>query len=153
MINEKFTALPFLVPQVDADGNELAGIRVPEVSVPLATTTGWNFRAERIGNPTTIVALLGSYVPFARTRAERDARHDPRPSIEERYTGATTTCSGFVPLRRRSSKIDYARAGRRRRGPARDEALGRTRPRDADELTFVGATHAPPCSRRLISSY
>jgi alpha/beta hydrolase family protein len=87
MINEKTSALPFLVPQVDADGNELAGIRVPEVSVPLATTTGWNFRAERIGNPTTIVALLGSYVPLARTRAERDARHDPRPSIEERYKG------------------------------------------------------------------
>ena len=87
MIHEKFTALPFLVPQVDADGNELAGIRVPEVSVPLATTTGWNFRAERIGNPTTIVALLGSYVPLARTRAEREARRDPRPSIEERYKG------------------------------------------------------------------
>ena len=87
MISEKFSALPFLVPQVDADGNELAGIRVAEVSVPLATTTGWNFRAERIGNPTTIVALLGSYVPLARTRAEREARHDPRPSIEERYKG------------------------------------------------------------------
>jgi hypothetical protein len=77
--------MPFLVPQVDADGNELAGIRVAEVSVPLATTTGWNFRAERIGNPSTTYALLGSYVPFPRTRAERDARHDPRPSIEERY--------------------------------------------------------------------
>jgi Alpha/beta hydrolase domain len=87
MIDEKFTALPFLVPQVDADGNELAGIRVPEVSVPLATTTGWNFRAERIGNPTTVVALLGSYVPLARTRAEREMRRDPRPSIEERYKG------------------------------------------------------------------
>jgi hypothetical protein len=87
MMNEKFSALPFLVPQVDADGNELAGIRVAEVSAPLATTTGWNFRAERIGNPTTIYALLGSYVPLARTRAERDARRDPRPSIEERYKG------------------------------------------------------------------
>jgi hypothetical protein len=87
MVNGKFSALPFLVPQVDADGNEIAGIRVPEVSVPLATTTGWNFRAERIGNPTTIFALLGSYVPLARTRAEREARHDPRLSIEERYKG------------------------------------------------------------------
>jgi hypothetical protein len=87
MIDRRFTALPFLVPQVDADGNELAGIRVAEVSVPLATTTGWNFRAERIGNPTTVYALLGSYIPFARTRAEREARRDPRPSIEERYKG------------------------------------------------------------------
>jgi hypothetical protein len=55
--------------------------------VPLATTTGWNFRAERIGNATTIYALLGSYVPLARTRAERETRRDPRPSIEERYKG------------------------------------------------------------------
>ena len=53
--------------------------------MPLATTTGWNFRAERVGNPTTLYALLGSYVPFARTKAEREARHDPRLSIEERY--------------------------------------------------------------------
>jgi len=80
-----FTALPFLVPKVDADGNEVAGIRVPELVVPLATTTGWNFRAERVGNPTTLYALLGSYVPFARTKAEREARRDPRLSVEERY--------------------------------------------------------------------
>ncbi len=80
-----FTSLPFLVPHVDADGNEVAGIRVPELAVPLATTTGWNFRAERVGNPSTLYALLGSYVPFARTKAERDARHDPRLSVEERY--------------------------------------------------------------------
>jgi hypothetical protein len=80
-----FTALPFLVPRVDADGNEVAGIRVPELAVPLATTTGWNFRAGRVGNRASLYALLGSYVPFARTKAEREARHDPRPSVEERY--------------------------------------------------------------------
>jgi hypothetical protein len=80
-----FTALPFLVPRVDADGNEVTGIRVPELVVPLATTTGWNFRSQRVGNPSTLYALLGSYVPFARTKTERDARHDPRLSIEERY--------------------------------------------------------------------
>jgi hypothetical protein len=80
-----FATLPFLVPRVDADGNEVTGIRVPELAVPLATTTGWNFRAERVGNPATLYALLGSYVPFARTKAERDARHDPRLSVEERY--------------------------------------------------------------------
>ena len=80
-----FAALPFLVPKVDADGNEVAGIRVPELAVPLATTTGWNFRSERVGNPTTLYALLGSYVPFSRTKTEREARHDPRLSVEERY--------------------------------------------------------------------
>jgi Alpha/beta hydrolase domain len=77
--------LPFLVPQVDADGNERAGIRLPEVSVPLATYTGWNFRNSRIGGTDQLVSLLGSYIPFAQTKAERDARHDPRPSVEERY--------------------------------------------------------------------
>ena len=87
VIDGKMSALPFLVPQVDADGNEIAGIRVPEVAVPLATTTGWTFRSERAGNPSSIVALTGAYLPFPRTRAERQAGKDPRPSIEERYRG------------------------------------------------------------------
>jgi len=73
------------VPQVDGDGNELTGIRVPELVVPLATTTGWNFRAKAVGNPDDIYQLLGSYIPFAKTRAERAASGDPRLSIEERY--------------------------------------------------------------------
>ena len=77
--------LPFLVPQVDVDGNERAGIRLPEISVPLATYTGWNFRNSRIGGTGQLVALLGSYIPFASTKAERTAKRDPRPSIEERY--------------------------------------------------------------------
>jgi len=77
--------LPFLVPQVDGDGNERAGIRLPEVSVPLATYTGWNFRNSRIGGTDQLVALLGSYVPFAQTKGERDSRHDPRRSVEDRY--------------------------------------------------------------------
>jgi hypothetical protein len=87
IVNGRFAATPFLVPQVDADGNDLGGIRVPEVAVPLATTTGWNFRVPRVGNPSTIYALLGSYIPFAATRAERQTRQDPRLSIEERYSG------------------------------------------------------------------
>ena len=87
MVKGRVVALPFLVPRVDADGNEVAGIRTPDVAVPLATTTGWNFRAERVGNPTTIYPLLGSYVPFPKTRAEQDARLDPRASVEERYRG------------------------------------------------------------------
>jgi hypothetical protein len=85
--NGRVEKLPFLVPQVDADGNDIAGIRVPDVSVPVATNTGWNFRANTVGNPQNIYYLLGSYIPFAATRAERERRHDPRPSIEERYRG------------------------------------------------------------------
>jgi|KBSMisStandDraft_5_1062788.scaffolds.fasta_scaffold05892_9 hypothetical protein len=80
------TPLPLLVPQVDADGNERAGIRLPEVAVPLATYTGWNFRSAATGGTHQLVPLLGSYIPLARTKADREARHDPRPSIEERYT-------------------------------------------------------------------
>jgi hypothetical protein len=87
LVESPQSPLPFLVPQVDNDGNDVAGIRVPEQAVPLATTTGWNFRAPRVGNPNTIVALTGSYIPFARTMAERTANGDPRLSIEERYKG------------------------------------------------------------------
>ena len=79
--------LPFLVPKVDADGNDASGVRVPDLAVPLATTTGWNFRSARVGNPGTVYALLGSYVPLPRTRAERDAQGDPRRAIAERYAG------------------------------------------------------------------
>lgn len=77
--------LPFLVPQVDGDGNELAGIAFPDVAVPLATYTGWNFRNPAIGQPDEILPLAGSYIPLPLTRAAREADHDPRPAIEERY--------------------------------------------------------------------
>ncbi len=77
--------LPLFVPQVDGDGNERAGIRLPEIAVPLATYTGWNFRAMAVGGTGQLVPLVGSYIPFPRTKAERDARRDPRGSIEERY--------------------------------------------------------------------
>lgn len=78
---------PLLVPQVDTDGNEIAGIRLPEVAAPLATYTGWNFRHPDIGGSSRLVGNTGSYIPFARTRAEREARRDPRLSIEERHAG------------------------------------------------------------------
>jgi hypothetical protein len=74
-----------LVPQVNADGNETAGIRLPEQMVPLATYTGWNLRDPKIGSPDVIYNMVGSFIPFARTKAEREAAGDPRLSIEERY--------------------------------------------------------------------
>jgi len=79
------TAFPMLVPQVDSDGNDIPGIRMPEISVPLATYLGWNFFNERSGPTTELVSLTGSFVPFARTKAQREQANDPRPSIEERY--------------------------------------------------------------------
>jgi hypothetical protein len=79
------SSFPMLVPQVDSDGNDLPGIRMPEIAVPLATYLGWNFFSERSGPTTELVALTGSFIPFTRTKAERELANDPRPSIEERY--------------------------------------------------------------------
>jgi len=79
------TVLPMFVPQVDADGNETSGILHPEVAVPLATYTGWNFTNPDNGDPNTLVSLAGSYIPFPATREQRQRTRDPRPSIEERY--------------------------------------------------------------------
>ena len=72
------------MPQVDADGNDLGGLRSPEIVVPVGTHTGWNLRREGFAEG-ELASLTGSFVPFARTRAEREANGDPRPSIEERY--------------------------------------------------------------------
>jgi hypothetical protein len=76
---------PALVPQVDADGNDLGGIRLPEIVAPLATYTGWNLRSPAIGAPTERTAFLGSFVPFRRTAADTAAARDPRTAIDERY--------------------------------------------------------------------
>lgn len=83
------SVLPFHVPQVDADGNDIGGIRMPEQAVPLGTYTDWNFRGEQIGAPETIIAMAGGYIPFARTKADRERNKDPRLSIEERYSSRT----------------------------------------------------------------
>ena len=77
--------LPFLVPQCDADGNDLGGIRMPDVAVPIATATGWVFRPSEFGSPQDFYLLRGAWVPFAKTQAERKAAKDPRLSLEERY--------------------------------------------------------------------
>jgi Alpha/beta hydrolase domain len=81
----KGTLVPFLVPQVDADGNELAGVRTPESLQPLATYTGWNFRNPSIGGTTLLVSLLGSRVPFPKTAAEGAGSHDSRKAVADRY--------------------------------------------------------------------
>ncbi|OGK96527.1 MAG: hypothetical protein A3D33_00580 [Candidatus Rokubacteria bacterium RIFCSPHIGHO2_02_FULL_73_26] len=70
---------------VDGDGNEVAGIALPELAVPLATHTGFNLRHPDIGGAAQLLVFAGATLPFARTRAERAAAGDPRPSIEERY--------------------------------------------------------------------
>ncbi len=78
-------SFPLLVPRVNADGNEISGIHLPEMQVPLGTYTGWNFRTAAMRAPTEMSSFIGSFFPFARTKQERLAQHDPRASIEERY--------------------------------------------------------------------
>ncbi|MDA1314483.1 MAG: alpha/beta hydrolase domain-containing protein [Acidobacteria bacterium] len=76
---------PVLVGAVDSDGNEISGVRMPEQQVPLATYTGWNLFNAKSGPADEISSMQGSYIPFARTAAERNANEDPRPAIGERY--------------------------------------------------------------------
>lgn len=78
-------AFPVLVPQVDGDGIDLGGIRLPEVAVPLGTFTGWNLRAAGRGAPDEIAEFLGSFIAFPKTKEDRLNSHDPRLSIQERY--------------------------------------------------------------------
>ena len=73
-----------LVPQIDRDGNEVPGIRTPQVEAPLATFTGWNFRPAGSAQK-ALAGVVGSYFPFARTEREREANEDSRPAVEKRY--------------------------------------------------------------------
>ena len=80
---------PALVADLDESFNELGGIRLPDLSVPVATYTGWNLRDESIGNPGLFIGITGGLagwtLPLPTTRAERESTGDPRASIEERY--------------------------------------------------------------------
>ncbi|MEZ5406941.1 MAG: alpha/beta hydrolase domain-containing protein [Acidimicrobiales bacterium] len=89
----RYPAVPFgppyptAVSAVDADGNEVAGIAMPDIIVPLATHTGFNPRHPEMGAPGQLMEYFGSTVPFAATVAERAETGDPRASVEERYSG------------------------------------------------------------------
>ena len=73
-----------LVPKVDADGNDVAGVRLPAIRVPVATHTGWNLQRKGLAED-ELCGLLGSYIPLPKTKEEREKSGDPRLSIEERY--------------------------------------------------------------------
>src|SRR5258706_417234 len=77
-------AYKILVPKVDANGNHIAGIRLPAVQIPIGTYTGWNLRPPRLAEG-ELSGLLGSFIPFAKTKLQRRKSGDPRLSIEERY--------------------------------------------------------------------
>ncbi|SVC17961.1 uncharacterized protein METZ01_LOCUS270815, partial [marine metagenome] len=75
-----------LVPAVNSDGNETAGIIAPEIAVPLATHTGWTLRHPDIGGESQLLMFAGGTIPFCSTEHERREVGDHRPSIEERYS-------------------------------------------------------------------
>jgi hypothetical protein len=75
---------PVFVPRTDADGNDIAGVRLPDIAVPLATYTGYGFRASGFAGA-DLCDAFGQAIPFKQTRAEREAAGDPRKSIAERY--------------------------------------------------------------------
>jgi Alpha/beta hydrolase domain len=77
------------VPAPDADGNDRGGVRLIELQVPLGTRTGWNERAPETGFAWATARFDGSFLPFARTEAERRDTNDPRPSLAERYPTRT----------------------------------------------------------------
>lgn len=78
-------AFPVLVPQVNADGNDMGGIALPEVAVPLGTHTGWNVSTFQLSGLRYLAGLVGSFQAFPKTRAEREQSGDSRLSIDERY--------------------------------------------------------------------
>ena len=81
-----------LVPSVDSDGNELAGIRLPDVAVPLATYMGWNLRDKTSGAGGMLAGLHGGYLEFSK---DKNA-DDPRPSILERYVSREVYIAKFT---------------------------------------------------------
>jgi hypothetical protein len=78
---------PSYVPKTDSDGNDIAGIRLPELTVPLATYTGWGLRSSVWANDGC--EATGQYIPFAKTEAARQTSGDPRPSVEVCYSSYT----------------------------------------------------------------
>ena len=77
---------PIRVPSVDQDGNEIPGIRLPDIMVPLGTHTGWNIRHADTGGSGQVMGTTGSTIPFCTTKSQRANTGDPRKSIEERYS-------------------------------------------------------------------
>lgn len=84
-----------LLPTVNADANETRGIVLPEIAVPLGTYTGWNLRSSQVGAEAMLSPLDGMFIPFAKSKAERDKTGDPRLSLEERYPTRAEYLSRF----------------------------------------------------------
>jgi hypothetical protein len=93
-------AYPMFVPKTDADGRNLAGIRLPPLEAPVATHMGWNFRKAGF-SPWELCDNTGSMIPFAKTREERLKANDPRLSLEERYPQPNDRADAMAKAARR----------------------------------------------------
>jgi Alpha/beta hydrolase domain len=76
-----------LVPQVNVDGNDVSGIHLPELAVPLGTYTGWNVTVPQLADLRYLAGLVGGFESFPLTKEQREQSGDSRLSIEERYAG------------------------------------------------------------------
>jgi hypothetical protein len=97
------SAFPMFVPQVDRDGNETAGIRLPVIQVPLGTYTGWNLRDPKIGASDELYSMVGSYIPFPRSKDEKDTRK----SVQERYASRDEYLQKITAAARALAKDRY----------------------------------------------
>ncbi|MGB0086528.1 MAG: alpha/beta hydrolase domain-containing protein [Rhodomicrobiaceae bacterium] len=95
-----------LVPAVDQDGNDIAGLRAPMVEAPLATYMGWNLRQDGRGKG-AMYQFTGGTIPFAGTMSERRMSGDPRPSVEERYADADVYRNAICLAARRLAEAGF----------------------------------------------
>jgi hypothetical protein len=130
-----------LVPQVDADGNDLSGIRLPEVAVPLGTYTGWNFTVPALSNLGYLAGLVGGFEPFPLTKEQREKSGDTRLSIAERYASRQNYLDR---VRRSAEELVRQRFMRREDVPAVVLRAGETWRAIVDT---VAATEAIPDTR------
>jgi hypothetical protein len=88
-------AFPTFVPQVDADGNDRGGIKMPEIAAPLAAYTGWNPRTAAIGAPGEMLSFVGSWIPF------------PPAKVEERYASEQAYLDQIDAAARKLAQAGY----------------------------------------------
>ena len=95
------------VPQVDADGNEVAGLRLPEVAVPVATYSGWNLRSTKAGASDEMADYRGSFFPFQCSAGKQRGNGDARPSLEERYGERAVYLRRFLASAEKATQEGY----------------------------------------------